>query len=110
MLNIGIFFRKSTFYSKLNLFYSRCDAKPNDCVLCGKSLIPVEVNEETTSLCVCPPATNCRDCEKDVKRRLGGDNEHGFQYACSIHGKVKAFKTSTVDTRSKSNLLNQAVF
>lgn len=73
---------------KKHKYLSRRGAKPHECVLCGKSLIPISVNGETTSLCVCPPATNCRVCESDVKRRLEGDNEPGFQYTCPTHGKV----------------------
>ncbi|KAL4239301.1 hypothetical protein ACF0H5_000118 [Mactra antiquata] len=74
--------------------------KPTDCVLCGKSLIPIAINGEKESQCICQPATNCRDCDNDIKRRHESNDEPGFQYKCPTHGKYRHYEDQLLEYKS----------
>lgn len=78
----------------------RPDAEPTDCVLCGKSKIPIAVDNVPKELCDCPSATDCKECETDIKYRLSGKAKPGFQYKCSTHGQYRHYEDQLLQYKS----------
>lgn len=72
----------------MSFLHSRTGILPTDCVLCGKSKIPVRIDGVGRDLCDCPSVEDCKFCEDDIHDRLSGKARPGFQYKCSTHGKV----------------------
>lgn len=78
----------------------RKNINPTDCLLCGKSKIPISREGVPAEMCYCPPASDCKLCKKDVEHRLEGDFQPGFQYKCSTHGKYRHYEDMLLEYKS----------